>query len=46
LAASHRCDGIGQAGNRSPMASQGLPVALALAITPAGTPRSAQKSAL
>src|SRR5262249_7786444 len=37
LAASHRCDGIGQAGNRCAMASQGFPPALALAITPSGT---------
>src|SRR6266481_4331964 len=37
LAASHRSDGIGQAGNRCPMASQRVPAPLALAITPSGT---------
>src|SRR5882757_4701361 len=37
LAAGHRRDGIGQAGNRGPMASHGLPAFLALAIMPSGT---------
>jgi len=36
LAASHRCVGIGQAGNRCPMASQRLAVLLAVAITASG----------
>src|SRR5262245_2132150 len=40
LAASHRRDDIGQAGNRDPMASQGVPAPLALAITPSGTPKN------
>ena len=39
LAASHRCDSIGQAGNRCRMASQRVPAPLALAITP---PRATQ----
>jgi hypothetical protein len=37
LATGHRRDGLGQAGNCGPMASQGLPALLALAITPSGT---------
>jgi hypothetical protein len=37
LAAGHRRDDIGQAGDGGPMASQGLPAFLALAITPSGT---------
>ena len=37
LAAGHRHDDIGQAGDRGPMASQGLSAPLAPAITPAGT---------
>src|SRR5204863_2856061 len=37
LAAGHRRDDIGQAGDRGPMASQWLPPALALALTPSGT---------
>jgi hypothetical protein len=37
LAAGHRRDDIGQAGNRGAMASQGLPPPLALAITPSWT---------
>ena len=37
LAAGHRRDGTGQAGNRGPMASQGRAVLLALAITPPGS---------
>jgi hypothetical protein len=37
LTAGHRRDGIGQAGNRDPMASQGLPALSAVAITPSGT---------
>src|SRR5262249_37312889 len=37
LAASRRCDGVGQTCNRGPMASQRLLPPLALAITPAGT---------
>ena len=37
LGAGHRRDGTGQADNRGAMASQRLPVSLALAITPSGT---------
>ena len=37
LAAGHRRDGTGQARNRGRVASQGLPVLLALAITSSGT---------
>jgi hypothetical protein len=37
LAAGHRRDGIGQAGDRDPMASQGLPALLAVAIVVIGS---------
>src|SRR5258708_23513295 len=46
LAAGHRRDGIGQAGDRGPMASQGLPALLAVAITPSGATQDRHRNPL
>ena len=44
LAAGHRRDDVGEASHRGPMASQGLPALLAVAITPSGTTQDWHRS--